>query len=84
MKLILLTQDDPFYLPDSINDFILKINHETSHEIACVIVSAPSVYGKSEGFIQKTYKTYKIFGFSFFLHYSLNIFIIDFFSGKVF
>lgn len=70
MKIVLITQEDPFYLPEAINEFITKIKLSKKHEIATVIVSSASPFGKKEGFIKKLHKTYQVFGIIFFLYYS--------------
>jgi methionyl-tRNA formyltransferase len=72
MNIILLTQDDPFYLAETTDDFITKIKRQGNHQIIQAIVSSPSPYGKKESFLKKVSKTYSIFGFQFFFHYSLR------------
>jgi methionyl-tRNA formyltransferase len=70
MKVILLTQDDPFYLAETTDDFIKRIKDCGRHQLICAIVTKPSVFGKKENFLIKVKKTLKVFGISFFLHYS--------------
>ncbi len=70
MKLVLLTQEDPFYLPEAIDDFIKKIKNTKKHIISLVIVSEASPFGKRENFFNKVKRTYKIFGFNFFVFYT--------------
>ncbi len=70
MNIVLLTQNDPFYLSDSIEDLIKKINNNGKHKICNAIVTSASPFGKKKGFVRKIFKTFKIFGFRFFLYYS--------------
>ncbi|UZJ41969.1 formyltransferase family protein [Prosthecochloris sp. SCSIO W1101] len=70
MNIALLTQDDPFYMPEVIKDFINNIGNTGRHCICVGIVSDPSPFGKKEGFKEKIKKTLRIFGASFFLRYS--------------
>lgn len=70
MKIILLTQDDPFYLAQNI-DFLIK-NLPKHSTIVATVVFDVSPFGKRETFSDKMKKTYNIFGLGFFLHYSLK------------
>lgn len=70
MRIIIITQDDPFYLAKNLK-YLLYILPDHSEVVACVLASA-SPFGKRESFFKKAKKTYKIFGFRFFLHYSLK------------
>lgn len=72
MRIVLLTQDDPFYLSESIDDFLRKIKNTKAHKIVTAIVSDPSPFGKRESFFKKTFRTYNIFGFRFFLFYTFK------------
>lgn len=68
MKIVVITQDDPFYLPNALPVFFEGLRER--HEITgCVLLQA-SPFGKKETFWQKAHKTYRIFGLSFFLHYA--------------
>ena len=70
MRIVLFTQDDPFYLPEAIGLFIENLSLKPEHSLICSIVTKPSPFGKKEKFITKVVKVYKIFGLSFFLNYS--------------
>lgn len=70
MKIILITQDDPFYLAKNI-DYLIKNLPPNSVIAGCVIASV-SPFGKKESFVKKTFKTFKIFGVNFFLRYSIR------------
>jgi methionyl-tRNA formyltransferase len=68
MKLVVITQDDPFYLPNVLGRFfdVLAGKHEIT---GCVLLSA-SPFGKKESTLQKARRTYRVFGLTFFLHYA--------------
>jgi len=70
MRIILITQDDPFYLPKSL-DFLLGNLPEGTEVVGCV-VSPVSPFGKKESLLAKAHRTYRIFGAAFFLRYALN------------
>jgi methionyl-tRNA formyltransferase len=70
MRIVLITQDDPFYLPGNL-DYLLKHMPETTEVVACV-VSNVSPFGKKESFLAKARRTYDVFGAGFFLHYSFE------------
>ena len=72
MKIILFTQEDPFFLVESTKDLIQKIKKDGKHTLIQAIITPPSPFGRNETFTQKAMKTYRIFGFGFFLHYSLK------------
>lgn len=82
MKIILLTQEDPFYLVESTNDLIKKINQNKEHQIIQAIITPPSPFGKKESFIKKSLKTYEIFGVRFFIYYSLKYILRKFVLRK--
>ena len=65
MKIILFTQEDPFYLVESTHDLIQKINTDGKHSIIQAIITPPSPFGRKETFKQKAVKTYRIFGIDF-------------------
>lgn len=72
MKIILFTQEDPFYLVESTKDLIQKINKDGKHSLVQAIITPPSPFGRKETFKQKAVKTYQIFGLGFFLYYSFK------------
>ena len=83
MKVILLTQEDPFYLSKSINDFINLIVKNNQHELVSVIVSKASPFGKNQSFLRKVLSTYNIFGFTFFTFYSFKYLFSKLFKATV-
>ena len=82
MKIILFTQDDPFYLAESTKDFIEKVKQSEKHEIIKAIVTPASPFGKKEKFIDKAINTFKIFGLRFFLFYSWKFVMRKFILNK--
>jgi methionyl-tRNA formyltransferase len=70
MRIIILTQDDPFYLSSNI-DFLLK-NLPSYAQVVGTVVFDVSPFGKRETFFQKMKKTYDVFGFQFFAYYGFK------------
>ncbi|MES2519845.1 MAG: formyltransferase family protein [Bacteroidota bacterium] len=70
MRIILLTQDDPFYLAQNIDYLIKKLPKHS--EIVATVVFEVSPFGKRESFTEKLKKTYDIFGLGFFVNYGVK------------
>jgi len=70
MRIVLITQDDPFYLPDNL-DYLLQHLPEGT-EVAGCVVSKVSPFGKKESFVAKARRTFDVFGAGFFFRYSLQ------------
>ena len=70
MRIVTITQDDPFYLAKNI-DYLIK-NLPSSTVIAGCVVTSVSPFGKKESFVKKALKTFNIFGLRFFLRYSIR------------
>jgi len=70
MKVIIITQDDPFYLAKNI-DYLIN-NLPPNIEISGCVISKVSPFGRKESFIKKAIKTFKVFGLYFFLRYSIR------------
>ena len=73
MKILIITQDDPFYLPDALS--CLFKNLPTNHQVVGTVLLNGSVRGKKQSLIQKAFDSLKIFGFGFFLHYAVRYII---------
>ena len=73
MRIILITQDEPFYLKENLK-YLLKILPKNTKIIGCII-SKVSPFGKKESFFKKAFKTFNIFGVKFFLYYSFKFII---------
>jgi methionyl-tRNA formyltransferase len=70
MKIIIITQNDPFYLAKNLK-YLISVLPDHSEIVGCVLADA-SPFGKKESFIKKVKKTYDVFGFGFFMHYSIK------------
>ncbi|CAN4273116.1 Fmt Methionyl-tRNA formyltransferase [Methylophilaceae bacterium] len=70
MRILIITQDEPFYLSDNI-DYLLANLPIHAEVVGCCLFDA-SPFGKKETFLQKALKTYRIFGSGFFVHYTLR------------
>ncbi len=70
MRLVILTQDDPFFLGKNI-DYL--VNNLPSHsEVVATVLFEVSPFGKRESFREKMLKTWDIFGWQFFLYYGFQ------------
>lgn len=81
MKIIIITQNEPFFLAENIKYFLDKLSKK--HEIVGVCISEVSPFGKKENFLQKTIKTLNIFGFRFFIFYSIKFFYAIIFKRSI-
>ncbi|CCH52781.1 formyl transferase domain protein [Fibrisoma limi BUZ 3] len=70
MRLVILTQDDPFYLARNIDYFLKKLPPYA--EVVATVVFDVSPFGKRESFTDKMKKTYEIFGLPFFIRYGFK------------
>ena len=70
MNIVIITQDDPLYITETIHALIKKCNDNYSIS-ACVVLDA-SPFGKKERFLKKALKTLYIFGFKFFIYYTFD------------
>jgi len=70
MRVVLITQDDPFVLPKHL-DYLIKSFPKHSKIVACVLLEA-SPYAKRGSFLSKIIHIWKIFGTKFLLHYGLK------------
>lgn len=69
MKIVIITQNEPFYLAENLS-YLIDILPEHSEIIGCVVADV-SPFGRKETFFQKSKKTYNVFGINFFLHYAM-------------
>jgi len=70
MRIILVTQDSPFYLAENIDHFIRTLPAH-SEVVGCVILTT-SPFGRRETAPEKVKSTYRVFGLRFFLHYAIG------------
>lgn len=68
MNIVIITQDEPFYMSENI-EYLISILPAHSRIVGCVLSDA-SPFGKKESFFEKALKTYRIFGVRFFVYYS--------------
>ena len=70
MKILIITQDDPFYLGENLA-YLFSNLPEGVKIVGCVVTNV-SPFGKKETMLQKAVKTWKIFGTPFFLRYAFR------------
>ena len=68
MKIFLVTQDEPFFLAEAIDQFLKSLPEGVA--VAGAYLLEPSPFGKRKSFAQKAAETLRVFGFRFFLFYS--------------
>jgi methionyl-tRNA formyltransferase len=70
MNVVILTQDDPFFLAKNI-DYLIKKLPKHSKVVATVLFDV-SPFGKQPSFVDKMKDTQKIFGWRFFMYYGFK------------
>ena len=80
MNIIIITQNEPFYLAQNISYLIRNL--PTHSKIVGCVVNDVSPFGKKESFLLKAKKTYYIFGFKFFTYYSFKFILNKFKKGN--
>jgi len=70
MRIVIITQDEPFYLSKSLKRFINLLPKK--HKVVGCVVSSVSPFGKQENFFQKAIQTLNVFGWNFFVYYMLK------------
>ena len=70
MNIVLITQEDPFYLSKNIDYLVCNLPMKV--KITGCVLADVSPFGKQESFSEKAIKTFKIFGLKFFVRYSLR------------
>jgi len=70
MKIVIITQDDPFYLGPNI-DYLLSELPDYAQVVACIVTNV-SPFGKKESFLAKAIKTLQVFGIGFFVRYAIR------------
>lgn len=81
MKIVLITQNEPFYLSENIKYLISKIDKRI--EISACVLFEASPFGKRESFFKKIIRTYNIFGIKFTLYYSIRYIISTLFFDSI-
>ena len=67
-KLLIVMQDEPFFLPDLLESFLPKLKAQYD-VLGCLLLRA-GVDGKAKSTLQTAVATYKVFGLKFFISYS--------------
>ena len=80
MRVLIVTQNEPFYLAKNLDYLFSSLPEDIS--VIGVCLSNPSPFGKKESFLKKSYKTFKIFGPKFFIFYTFQYFIKLFDKSK--
>ena len=81
MRILIITQNEPFYLSNNLNYLFSKLI--TKHKIVGCVVADASPFGKQESFLTKVFNTKKIFGLNFFMYYSVKFIISKLFKKSV-
>lgn len=69
MRIVIITQDDPFYLAENL-DYLFSNLPAGTNVIGCVVTKV-SPFGKKESFFSKAKRTLGIFGLHFFIRYAM-------------
>lgn len=80
MRIIIITQNEPFYLAQNIS--YLVSNLPTHSKIVGCVVNEVSPFGKKESFLLKAKKTFDIFGVKFFTYYAFKFITNKFKKGN--
>ena len=75
MRIVLITQKEPFYLAENISYLLKKLPKES--KIVAAVIANPSPFEIKSPFYKKAIKTLNIFGLKFFIFYSLK-YILNF------
>lgn len=81
MRIIIITQNEPFYLSENLNTLLKRLSKE--HIVVGAVVTSASPFGKKENFLQKALKTKKVFGLRFFLYYAIQFIFSKIFNSSV-
>jgi methionyl-tRNA formyltransferase len=73
MNIIIITQDEPFYLAETFNYLLQNLSNNIK-VVGCVLTAA-SPFGKTESFGKKLLKTYQVYGILFVIHYGFKYII---------
>lgn len=71
MRLVFLTQEDPFYLPKIYKYLLPKLKAE-GHKVVASVLFDVAPFGKKESKAKQLLDTYRVFGLGFTIHYILK------------
>ena len=80
MRILIITQNEPFYLADNIAYLLDKILKK--HEVVGVLLQVLPFWQKRD-ILKKAIKTYKIFGLRIFLFYTVKFFYSKTFKKSI-
>lgn len=80
MKIIIITQNEPFFLARNIKYLVKKLPKDVN--IVGIILYEPSPFGKNQSLVKKGLRTLRLFGLKFFLFYFLKFILSKFDSTK--
>lgn len=81
MRVLIITQDDPFYLAENL-DLLFSDCPSEIEFVGCVLLSVSPFGKKNQSFLNKAFTTLKIFGIDFFIRYSFRFIINKFNKHK--
>lgn len=70
MRIVVLTQNDPFYLAEHLGYLFRQLSAPV--EVAGCVIFEVSPFGKKESFLNKVIRTVRIFGLPFFMRYGFK------------
>ena len=73
MRIVIITQNDPFYLAENL-DYLFRKLPRHSRVVGCILLD-PSPFGKKGTFFEKMLRTINVFGIGFFVRYGLQYLI---------
>lgn len=80
LKVVVLTQDDPFFLAESL-DYLFSLLPREVNVVGCALFEA-SPFGKQDGFVSKVHRTWKVFGTRFLVNYGSRYILNKFKKSK--
>lgn len=81
MKIVLVTQNEPFFLSSTI-EYVID-NLPAGCELGGVVVLSASPFGKKAPFLKRALATLRIFGARFFIHYAFRLIKSKLLGGDV-
>lgn len=81
MRVLIITQNEPLFLSPAIDYLLRRVDLDI--KIVGAVVTAGSPFGKKESIFKKVYRTVCIFGFRFFVFYSLKFLYAKLFRRDV-
>ena len=71
MRVLIITQDEPFYLYEMMEDLIVELKKH--NEILGVVCQSSSPFGKDLSFAKRALATYQIFGLMFSIYFGIKL-----------